>query len=38
MHIDSDDINICPLKQGDECSGIIVWNDDISTVLGSVDN
>lgn len=38
MHIDSDEINICPLKQGDECSGIIAWTDDISTVLGSVDN
>lgn len=36
-HINSDEINMCPLIQEDELIGIILWSDDMTTVLSVID-
>ena len=36
-HFDNNEIDICPLVQDEQVSGIVAWTDNLSTVLGGVD-
>lgn len=36
-HMDNEKVSICPLIQGDQVSGIVLWTDNIETVLAGID-
>ena len=36
-HMDSEIISICPLLQDDQVAGIIMWTENMETVLAGID-